>query len=102
MAERGVDVVGLNCGTGIDMPTAADTVRRYRAACDLPVMVQPNAGQPELVDLRVVYRQPPAEMAAGLEEVLAAGARIVGGCCGSTPEHIRCFRQLLDRLSDPS
>ena len=97
MAQRGVDVVGLNCGTGIDMATAADTVRRYRAACDLPVMVQPNAGQPELVDMRVVYRQPPLEMAAGLEEVLAAGARIVGGCCGSTPEHIRRFREVLDR-----
>ena len=98
MAEQSVDVVGLNCGTGIDMNTAADTVGRYRSTCDLPVIVQPNAGQPELVNMEVVYRQPPEEMAAGLEAVLAAGARIVGGCCGSTPEHIRRFREVLDRL----
>ena len=97
MAQLGVDVVGLNCGTGIDMPAAADIVARYRSACDLPVMAQPNAGQPELVELQVVYRQPPEEMAAGIEAVLAAGARIVGGCCGSTPEHIRELRKLVDR-----
>ncbi len=100
MAERAVDIVALNCGTGIDMTTAADTIRLFRSACDLPVMAQPNAGQPELVNMQVVYRQPPEEMAAGLEAVLAAGARIVGGCCGSTPEHIRPFREALDRARD--
>ena len=99
MAERGVDVLALNCGTGIDMAKAADTVRRYRAVSDLPIMAQPNAGQPELENLAVVYRQPPEAMAAGLEAVLAAGARIVGGCCGSTPEHIRHLRRALDELA---
>jgi 5-methyltetrahydrofolate--homocysteine methyltransferase len=97
MAGMGVDVLGLNCGTGIDMAVAADTVTRYRSSCDLPVMAQPNAGQPELIDMKVVYRQPPKEMATGMEAVLAAGARIVGGCCGSTPEHIRHLRRLLDK-----
>jgi len=96
-AAHGADIVALNCGTGIDMEKAADIVRRYRGACELPIMVQPNAGQPELVALEVVYRQPPDAMAAGLPGVLAAGARIVGGCCGSTPEHIRHLRRALDR-----
>jgi len=96
MARRGVDIAALNCGTGVDMLKAADTVRRYLSACELPVMAQPNAGQPVLENMEVVYKQPPDEMAAGLPELLAAGASIVGGCCGSTPEHIRQLRVALD------
>ncbi len=100
MVERGVDLLALNCGTGIDMLKAADTVRRYRSVSELPIMAQPNAGQPELENLQVVYKQPPEEMAAALEAVVAAGARIVGGCCGSTPAHIRRFREVLDVLCE--
>jgi 5-methyltetrahydrofolate--homocysteine methyltransferase len=96
MAEHGVDIAALNCGTGVDMLKAADTVRRYRSACNLPVMAQPNAGQPVLENMQVVYKQTPEEMAADLPELLAAGARIVGGCCGSTPEHLRQLRRTLD------
>lgn len=97
MADRRVDVAALNCGTGVGMAEAATAVRRYRAACELPVMAQPNAGQPVLENLQVVYKQPPEEMAAGLPDLVAAGASIVGGCCGSTPEHIRAFRRSLNR-----
>lgn len=97
MADKGAHIAALNCGTGIGLRQAADTVRRYRTACDLPTMAQPNAGQPTLERLEVVYRQTPEEMAAGLDLLLRAGARIVGGCCGSTPDHIRRFRDLLDR-----
>ena len=96
MAERGCDLVALNCGTGVDMPMAARIVARYRATCDLPVMAQPNAGQPVLVDMQVRYNETPDQMGAGLAGLLAAGPRIVGGCCGSTPAHIRRFRSLLD------
>jgi len=97
MAAHGCDVAALNCGTGIDMAIAARIVARYRAACGLPVMVQPNAGQPVLENMKVVYKETPEEMAAGLPGLLAAGPRIVGACCGSTPEHIRRFRQILDQ-----
>jgi 5-methyltetrahydrofolate--homocysteine methyltransferase len=100
MVAHGCDVAALNCGTGIDMAMAARVVARYRSACGLPVMVQPNAGQPVLEDMKVVYKETPDEMAAGLPGLLAAGPRIVGGCCGSTPAHIRRFRQVLD-LSQP-
>jgi 5-methyltetrahydrofolate--homocysteine methyltransferase len=96
MAEHGCDVAGLNCGTGVDVRMAASVARRYRAACGLPVMAQPNAGLPELENMQVVYRQSPAEMAQGLPELIAAGTRIVGGCCGSTPAHIRRLREVLD------
>jgi len=96
MVAQGCDVAGLNCGTGVDVRMAANIVRRYRDACDLPVMAQPNAGAPVLEDLKVVYRQSPEEMSGELPALLAAGPRIVGGCCGSTPAHIRRFREILD------
>ena len=96
MEEHGAHIVALNCGTGMDMLRARDAVVRYRAATALPIMVQPNAGQPRLVDMRVVYDETPEQMAPGVGPLVEAGARIVGACCGSTPEHIRAFRQALD------
>ena len=56
MAQHGCDVAALNCGTYIDMAMAARIVARYRAACGLPVMAQPNAGQPVLEDMQVLYK----------------------------------------------
>lgn len=99
MMTHGADILALNCGTGVDMIKAAETARRYRSISDYPIMAQPNAGAPVLENMQVVYKQPPEEMAAGVEDLLAAGARIIGGCCGSTPEHVRSFRQVLDRTS---
>jgi 5-methyltetrahydrofolate--homocysteine methyltransferase len=96
MTAAGCDVVALNCGTGIDVRLAALVVRRYRKRTSLPVMAQPNAGLPVLENLKVVYKETPEQMASGLEDLLEAGARIVGGCCGSTPAHIRKFREVLD------
>ena len=99
LVEHGADIAAFNCGTGIDMTRGADIARRYRETCDLPIMGQPNAGQPELEDLEVVYRETPEQMAAGIAALVEAGARIVGGCCGSTPAHIRAFRQVLEQLA---
>ena len=97
MQEHGVDVVALNCGTGMDMERALAAVRRYREVTELPVMVQPNAGQPKLVNMKVTYDETPEQMAPGVGPLLSAGANVVGACCGSTPEHIRAFRQAMDR-----
>ena len=96
MAARQVDILALNCGTGVDVAMAADVVRRYKSVSGLPVMAQPNAGQPVLEDFKVVYHETPEQMAEALPDLLAAGVAIVGGCCGSTPAHIRLFRRLLD------
>ena len=96
MEERGADIVALNCGTGMDMEHARQAVERYRAASGLPVMAQPNAGQPKLVNMKVVYDETPEQMARGVEPVLAAGVSILGACCGSTPEHIRAFRSRMN------
>jgi 5-methyltetrahydrofolate--homocysteine methyltransferase len=96
MQQHGVDIVALNCGTGMDMQRARQAVIRYKEACGLPVMVQPNAGQPKLVNLKVVYDEKPEQMAQGVIPLLEAGAAILGACCGSTPEHIAAFRMALD------
>lgn len=96
MKERGAHIIALNCGTGMDMPHALAAVERYRQASRLPVMVQPNAGQPKLVNMKVVYDETPGQMVRGVAPLLAAGANIIGACCGSTPDHIRAFRQAMD------
>jgi len=98
MKEHGADLVALNCGTGMDMERARQAVVRYRHVSDLPIMAQPNAGQPKLVEMKVVYDETPAQMVAGVVPLLEAGASIIGGCCGSTPDHIRAFREALDRF----
>jgi 5-methyltetrahydrofolate--homocysteine methyltransferase len=97
MEEQGADVVALNCGTGMDMERARQAVLRYRQATSLPVMVQPNAGQPKLIQMKVVYDETPEQMVHGVAPLLEAGVGILGACCGSTPEHIRAFRTAMDR-----
>jgi 5-methyltetrahydrofolate--homocysteine methyltransferase len=96
MEERGVDVIALNCGTRMDMQRAQQAVERYRSVSSLPVMAQPNAGQPKLVDMQVVYDETPEEMVQGVIPLLQAGVNILGACCGSTPAHIRAFRTTID------
>jgi 5-methyltetrahydrofolate--homocysteine methyltransferase len=98
MQEHGADIVALNCGTGMDMARARDAVRRYLRITGLPIMAQPNAGQPKLVDMKVVYDETPAQMVTGVVPLLEAGASIIGGCCGSTPDHIRAFREAMDQF----
>jgi 5-methyltetrahydrofolate--homocysteine methyltransferase len=70
-------------------------VTQFRAVTDARIIVQPNAGRPELVGTEVVYKQTPKLMAASVEDLIAAGANIIGGCCGTTPEHIRLFAEKL-------
>ncbi len=94
--KKGAHVVALNCGTGMDMAGAATVVKLYRKSCKLPTMIQPNAGLPVLEGGKAVYKQTPAEMGSGVPEVLAAGANIIGSCCGSTPEHTRAIHQAVE------
>jgi len=96
MQEQGADIVALNCGTGMEMERARQAVMRYRRVTDLPVMAQPNAGQPKLVNMKITYDDTPQHMVTGVVPLIEAGANIIGGCCGSTPEHIREFRRAID------
>lgn len=96
LSGLGVDVLALNCGTGVDMTAAESIINDYKHAADCFTMAQPNAGLPVLENMKAVYKQTPAEMVAPLDDLLAAGVNIVGGCCGSTPDHIRAIRQKVD------
>jgi 5-methyltetrahydrofolate--homocysteine methyltransferase len=88
--DGGATLVGANCGRGVDPPDFASLGRALRAASGLEVVLQPNAGQPVLQDDVVVYPLTPEVMADQLM-TLAPVARVVGGCCGTTPDHIRAF-----------
>jgi 5-methyltetrahydrofolate--homocysteine methyltransferase len=98
MEEHGAHIVALNCGTGMDMERARAAVERYKSATSLPVMVQPNAGKPRLINMKVVYDETPEQMVQGLIPLLRAGVNVVGSCCGSTPEHTRAFRKVMDEF----
>ena len=94
MVGWGADAVGGNCGNGPD--ELITVMERMRAVDkDAILVAKSNAGMPELVDLRAVYRADPATMASQAAAMHAAGATIVGGCCGSTPEHIGAMREAL-------
>ncbi len=96
LADSGADVIGANCGD-IDPAQMAAVVSLLRSATTLPILAQPNAGRPKLVGDRTVFDMSPKSFAAGISKCLQAGARIVGGCCGTTPRHIRAVAGILDR-----
>lgn len=96
MEEKGAHVIALNCGTRMDMDRAREAVIRYRAVSALPIMAQPNAGQPQLINMKVVYDETPDQMVRGVVPLIEAGVNIIGACCGSTPDHIRAFRAAID------
>jgi 5-methyltetrahydrofolate--homocysteine methyltransferase len=98
MQEHGAGIVALNCGTGMDMERARQAVVRYKRVSDLPVMAQPNAGQPKLVEMKVIYDETPQQMVRGVVPMLEAGVNILGACCGSSPDHIRAFRSAMDEF----
>ena len=90
LLAAGADVVGANCGrvTAAEMP---GLVRAFRAAGAPLVAVEPNAGLPARVDGATDVSETPEQMAAAVPDILAAGARLVGGCCGTTDAHIRAI-----------
>jgi 5-methyltetrahydrofolate--homocysteine methyltransferase len=89
LERAGADIVGANCGAGIDL--MIEVARLIRPATSLPIWCKPNAGLPELVDGKTVYRESPGKMASRFGELVEAGANMIGGCCGSTPAHIRAL-----------
>jgi 5-methyltetrahydrofolate--homocysteine methyltransferase len=96
----GADAVGANCGNGIDgfIPIC----RRLRAATDRPLWLKPNAGLPEIVEGRAVYRTSPEYFAARTLDLVKAGATFVGGCCGTSPAFIAAIRQALQSAKQGS
>lgn len=92
--EAGADAVGANCGKLTDMGDFNGLIDRFRSATELPLMIQPNGGKPTLEGGKFVYTISPEAMGELLLQI-SERAKIVGGCCGTNPEHIRAFRQKL-------
>lgn len=96
---EGAEAVGANCGNGI--AGMVGIVKEIRQAdSQIPVIIHANAGMPLYKDGETVFPETPAEMAGLIPEIIMAGANIVGGCCGTTPEHIKRIRDIVDRIRD--
>ena len=93
LTAAGADVIGSNCGQGI--AGIVDVCRRLHAATDRPIWIKANAGLPENVEGKTVYRQTPIEFAAFVPQLVEAGASFLGGCCGTSPDFIRAVAEVL-------
>ncbi len=94
--HHGVAALGVNCGRDIDMDDIIEIIRRYRTETDLPLFARPNAGTPAKQGEQWIYPHTPEAMAVRLPELLQAGVSMIGGCCGTTPEHIAAIRKVID------
>jgi 5-methyltetrahydrofolate--homocysteine methyltransferase len=96
LVVAGAAIVGTNCVGGV--AEATDIMEIMVPASSVPALAQPNAGLPEVGPDGVVYPETPDSMAKGLEALLATGVRAVGGCCGTTPAHIRKMASVLGKM----
>lgn len=88
VAQAGGTAIGANCGD-LELNRFPELVRSIREAVSFPVLVQPNAGRPKMKGTKTVYDLPPDAFAQTIKDCVEAGANLVGGCCGTTPEHIK-------------
>lgn len=99
LSAAGADILGSNCGYGIEHLTGI--AAEFRKHTKMPLQIRPNAGLPELKADGPVYTETPEFMAERLGRLLECGVNIVGGCCGTTPEHIVAMREALARHTTP-
>ncbi len=97
LIEAGADLIGANCGNGIaDMIGIVEEIRSINS--EIPILVHANAGMPVYKDGETVFPETPDEMAGLVSKIIAAGANIIGGCCGTTPDHICRVREEVDKI----
>jgi 5-methyltetrahydrofolate--homocysteine methyltransferase len=87
LTEAGANAVGANCGS-IDPFQMSEIISMISDSTTLPVLAMPNAGKPKMINGRTMFDMSPPEYLKGIKECVKAGAKIIGGCCGTTPEHI--------------
>lgn len=97
--EAGADIIGTNCGNG--MERMIEIVKEMRAAVDAPILVHANAGLPENIDGHDVFPETPEDMANLVPGIVAAGCNVIGGCCGTTPAHIKAMKEVARTLKAP-
>jgi 5-methyltetrahydrofolate--homocysteine methyltransferase len=96
LVEAGAAAVGANCGN-LDPHETSLIISMMRECVESPLVAQPNAGKPRLVDNQTIFDMTAEDFALGIDECVKAGATIVGGCCGTTPEHIRRVSDIIKR-----
>ncbi|OIO38015.1 MAG: hypothetical protein AUJ75_03420 [Candidatus Omnitrophica bacterium CG1_02_49_10] len=89
----GADIIGSNCGNGTE--EMAGIAGEFKSLSNVPVIIQPNAGLPKLVNDKTVFDEPPGKFAAGVSKILDTGINIIGGCCGTGPAHIKKIKELV-------
>lgn len=94
LTEAGASVVGANCGN-IDPFQMSEIVSKMIEVTALPIIAQPNAGKPRIINKQTVFDMTPSDFALGLSKCVKAGARLIGGCCGTSPDHIQAIADLL-------
>lgn len=100
LAAVGADVIGANCGLGI--ASYIPICQRLCAATNRPIWIKANAGLPEMIQGRAVYRTTPDEFAGHLPALVKAGASFIGGCCGTGPEFVKAIKMEIRRLPSGS
>lgn len=97
MIEAGADIIGANCGNGIE--NMLDISREIRKVNnEIPILIHANAGMPVLKGTETVFLETPEQMAGLVDDLVGAGANIIGGCCGTTPEHIRQIAEAVRKI----
>jgi 5-methyltetrahydrofolate--homocysteine methyltransferase len=94
LENAGADIIGSNCGNGID--NMIEIAKQMKELSDRPILIQSNAGIPENNDGELVYPETPSYFEDKTLELIEAGVSIIGGCCGTTPEHIRAIKKVVD------
>jgi 5-methyltetrahydrofolate--homocysteine methyltransferase len=94
LEKTGANVIGSNCGNGTENMIAI--AKEFLANTDLPIIIQSNAGIPTVVNDIVIYQETPVEFADFTKTLLELGVSIIGGCCGTTPDHISAIRKSVD------
>lgn len=94
LEEAGADIIGSNCGNGIEK--MVEIALEMKRCSELPLIIQSNAGLPENRAGEVVYPESPELMADQAAKLIELGVAVIGGCCGTGPDHIRAFRRLVD------
>jgi 5-methyltetrahydrofolate--homocysteine methyltransferase len=97
LANAGANIVGSNCGNGIE--NMIKIAAEFRKHTTLPLVIQSNAGLPEMKGEGLVYPETPEFFAEGAEKLLECGVNIIGGCCGTTPDHIAAVRKVVDAFN---
>lgn len=99
LQSLGVDAIGANCSTGPE--EMCEVIHAMKSVANVPIIAKPNAGMPELIDGETVYAMTPEEFAEAGQKLVEAGAGILGGCCGTTPQHIAALARVVKCMDAP-